>query len=132
MRVWLDPVRMTALGITASDVVNAIEAQNIQVAAGQIGQPPVGGAQQQQLTVLSTGRLTSARQFENIIVRTNPNGGVVRIGDLGRVELGAQQYTTSSAMDGIPSVALAVFEAPNANGLAVAHAVEQQMRTIAA
>jgi hydrophobe/amphiphile efflux-1 (HAE1) family protein len=132
MRIWLNPVRMTALGITASDVVGAIEAQNIQVAAGQIGQPPVGGAQQQQLTVLATGRLSNVKQFENIVVRTNKNGGVVRIGDLGRVELGAQQYTSSSTMDGIPSAALAVFESPNANGLAVARAVEQQMRTIAA
>jgi hydrophobe/amphiphile efflux-1 (HAE1) family protein len=132
MRVWLNPVRLTALGLTATDVVNAIEAQNLQVAAGQIGQPPVGGAQQQQLTVLATGRLSSVKQFNNIVVRTDSNGGVVRIGDLGRVELGAQQYSTFSTMDGIPSVALAAFETPNANGLAVAQAVEQQMHTIAA
>lgn len=132
MRVWLNPVRMTALGITASDVVNAIEAQNLQVAAGQIGQPPVGGAQQQQLTVLATGRLSSVKQFADIVVRTDSNGGVVRIGDLARVELGAQQYASFSTMDGIPSVALAIFETPSANGLAVAHAVDQQMHAIAA
>ncbi|MGH7098001.1 MAG: efflux RND transporter permease subunit [Stellaceae bacterium] len=131
MRIWLNPVRMTALGITASDVIAAIQAQNIQVAAGQIGQPPVGGDQQQQLTVLAPGRLSTVQQFKNIIVRTNQNGGVVRIGDLARVELAAQQYSSSSAMDGIPSTALAVFEAPGANGLAVARAVEQQMKTIA-
>jgi hydrophobe/amphiphile efflux-1 (HAE1) family protein len=132
MRVWLNPVRMTALGITASDVVNAVEAENLQVAAGQIGQPPVSTAQQQQFTVLATGRLSSVAEFSNIVVRTDANGGVVRIGDLGRVELGAQQYSTFSTMDGIPSVALATFETPSANGLAVAHAVEQQMHAIAA
>ncbi len=92
MRVWLNPVRMTALGITATDVIAAIQSQNIQVAAGQIGQPPVSDNQQQQLTVLATGRLSSVPQFENIIIRTNPNGGLVRVGDVGRVELAAQQY----------------------------------------
>ncbi|MGH7052837.1 MAG: efflux RND transporter permease subunit [Stellaceae bacterium] len=132
MRIWLDPVRMTALGITASDVVSAIEAQNIQVAAGQIGQPPVGGNQQQQLTVLATGRLSTVQQFKNIIVRTNQNGGVVRIRDVGRVELAAQQYTASSALDGLPSATLAVYQTPNANALAVSRAVEQQMHAIAA
>ena len=94
MRIWLNPVRMTALGLAASDVIAAIQSQNIQVAAGQIGQPPVTGSQQQQLTVLAPGELSSVPQFENIIIRTNPNGGVVRIRDIGRVELGAQQYTT--------------------------------------
>jgi len=132
MRIWLNPVRMTALGITAGDVVAAIRAQNIQVAAGQIGQPPVGGAQQQQLTVLSTGRLSSVEQFRNIIIRTNKNGGVVRIADVARVELAAQQYTTSSALDGLPSATLAVYQAPNANALAVARAVERQMQGLAA
>ena len=132
MRIWLDPVRMTALGITGSDVINAIQAQNIQVAAGQIGEPPVGGNQQQQLTVLSTGRLSSVQQFKDIIVRTNPNGGVVRIGDIGQVQLAAQQYTTSATLNGSPSVALGVYQLPNANALGVAHAIEQQMHTLAA
>jgi hydrophobe/amphiphile efflux-1 (HAE1) family protein len=132
MRVWLNPVRMTALGITANDVVNAIEAQNIQVAAGQIGQPPVGGAQQQQLTIVSAGRLSSVRQFKNIIIRTSKNGGVVRIGDVGQVELAAEQYTTSSAIDGLPSATLGVFLAPNGNALAVARAVEEKMHELSA
>ncbi len=131
MRVWLDPVRMTALGITANDVIAAIQAQNIQVAAGQIGQPPVSGSQQQQLTVLAPGRLSSVQQFNQIIVRTNPDGGVVRIADVGRAELAAQQYNTSSALDGSPSATLAVYQAPNANALAVAGAIEQQIKELA-
>ncbi|MGH7188155.1 MAG: efflux RND transporter permease subunit [Acetobacteraceae bacterium] len=132
MRVWLNPVRMTALGITASDVVAAIQAQNLQVAAGQIGEPPVSGDQQQQLTVLASGELSNVQQFKNIIVRTNPNGGIVRIADIGQVQLAAQQYDDSSALDGVPSATLAVYQAPGANALAVAHAVESEMKTLSA
>jgi hydrophobe/amphiphile efflux-1 (HAE1) family protein len=131
MRIWLDPVRMTALGLSASDVTAAIQSQNIQVAAGQIGQPPVADNQQQQLTVLAPGQLSSVGQFEDIIVRTDPSGGVVRIRDIARVELGAQQYTNSSALDGRPSATLAVYQTPSANALAVASSVEQQMQEIA-
>src|SRR5215469_15197165 len=115
MRVWLDPVRMTALSITAADVTAAIQSQNLQVAAGQIGQPPVGPNQQQQLTVLAPGELSSVPEFEDIIVRTNPDGGVVRIRDIARVQLAAQQYATSSALDGNPSATLAIYQTPNAN-----------------
>ncbi len=131
MRIWLNPDRMTALGITASDVTAAIQTYNIQVAAGQIGQPPVSGDQQQQLTILATGRLSSVEQFKTIIVRTNPDGGVVRIADIGRVELGAQQYTSSSALDGAPSATLAIYQSPNGNALAVAAAIEQQVEQLA-
>ncbi len=131
MRVWMNPVRMTALGITSADVVAAIQAENIQVAAGQIGQPPVTGSQQQQLTVLAPGQLSSVPEFENIIVRTNPNGGVVRIRDIAKVELAAQQYSTGSALDGVPSATLAIYQSPDANALAVASSVERQMQELA-
>jgi len=131
MRVWLNPERMTALNITSSDVIAAIQSQNLQVAAGQIGQPPVSNQQQQQLTILSQGQLSSVPQFENIIVRTDPTGGVVRIRDIGTVELGAQQYTTTSALDGRPSATLAVYQTPAANALQVANSVEQQMQDLA-
>jgi hydrophobe/amphiphile efflux-1 (HAE1) family protein len=130
MRIWLDPVRMTALGITASDVIAAIQAQNIQAAAGQIGQPPNTGSQQQQLTVLAPGRLSDPKQFAAIIVRTNPNGGIVRIADVAKVELAAQQYNSASALDENPSATLAIYQSPNANALAVAHSIEQQMREL--
>lgn len=130
MRVWMDPVRMTAMNITAQDVIAAIQAQNIQVAAGQIGQPPVGGDQQQQLTILTPGELVSPAQFRNIIIRTNQNGGIVRVRDIGTVQLAAQQYSTNAALDGNPSSTLAIYQTPNANALAVAHSIEQQMRTL--
>lgn len=131
MRIWLNPDRMTALKISAADVTAAIEAQNIQVAAGQIGQPPIGGSQQQQLTILAPGRLSSVPQFEDIIVRTNPDGGIVRIRDIARVELGAQDYTSSSSLDGNPSATLAIYQTPNANALDIANSIERQMRNLA-
>lgn len=130
MRIWMDPVRMTALGIAPSDVISAIQAQNIQVAAGQIGQPPTAENQQQQLTILTPGELASPRQFEDIIIRTNKNGGVVRIRNIGTVELAAQQYSTTAALDGSPSATLAIYQTPNANALAVAHSIEQQMQEL--
>ncbi len=130
MRVWMNPVKMTALGITAQDVITAIQSQNIQVAAGQVGEPPTAGNQQQQLTVLSPGELSSPAQFDNIIIRTNPNGGVVRIRDIGSVELAAQQYNNSSSLDGHPSATLAIYQTPNANALAVARSIEQQMQVL--
>ncbi|MEO8714653.1 MAG: efflux RND transporter permease subunit, partial [Acetobacteraceae bacterium] len=127
MRIWLNPVRMTALGITATDVIAAIQAQNIQAAAGQIGAPPVGAGQQQQITVLAPGRLSDPKQFAAIIIRTNPNGGIVRVGDVARVELAAQQYSSSSALDGLPSATLAVYQSPGANALAVATAIKTEV-----
>jgi hydrophobe/amphiphile efflux-1 (HAE1) family protein len=131
MRIWMDPVRMTGLGITTSDVIAAIQAQNLQVAAGQIGQPPASGDQQQQLTVLAPGELTSADQFKNVIVRTNAQGGVVRLSDIGRVELAAQQYATNSALDNYPSSTLVIYQTPTANALAVSNEVERQVKQLA-
>lgn len=130
MRIWLDPARMTALGITASDVSRAIQAENVQAAAGQIGQPPIGSEQQQQLTVLAPGRLSDPKQFANIIVRATPSGGIVRISDIGRVELAAQQYASTSALDGNPSATLAIYQTPAANALQLAATIEQQMKTL--
>ena len=130
MRIWMNPVRMTSLGITAADVIAAIRAQNIQVPAGQIGQPPVSGDQQQQLTILTPGELSSPAQFGNIIIRANKNGGVVRVRDIGRAELAAQQYSTTSALDGNPSATLAIYQSPNANALAVAGSIKRQMQAL--
>ena len=127
MRVWMDPARMTALGITATDVVNAIENQNLQASAGQIGAPPVPEGQQQQLTILARGRLDDPRQFADIIVRTNENGGLVKVGDIARVELGAQSYSASSQLDGSPSAMLVVYQSPDANALDVATAVRAEL-----
>ncbi|TWA61831.1 multidrug efflux pump [Azospirillum baldaniorum] len=127
MRVWMDPNRMTALGITAADVVAAIQNQNLQASAGQIGAPPVPDGQQQQLTILARGRLDDPKQFAGIIVRTNPNGGVVRLGDIGRVELGAQSYGSTAKLDGDPAATLVVYQSPDANALDVAKAVRAEL-----
>ena len=131
MRVWMDPARMTELGITAQDVINAIAGQNIQAAAGQIGAPPISGKQQQQLTIVAQGRLKTVQQFKNIIVKTGTQGGVVRVGDVADVTLGAQQYSAYSFLNGKPSATLGVFQLPDANALQVAQAVQAEMRQLA-
>ncbi len=130
MRVWMDPVKMTALGITAQDVVGAIASQNIQAAAGQIGAPPITSKQQRQLTIVAQGRLQTVQQFKDIIIKTGQPNGVVRIGDVASVELGAQQYTASSRLNGIPSATLAIYQLPNSNALQVARAAEAQMEQL--
>lgn len=132
MRVWMDPDKMNALGLTAADVITAIQQQNIQASAGQIGAPPAPEGQQQQLTIVAQGRLNDPEEFADVVVRTNANGAVVRIRDIGRVELGAQQYNASSTLNGAPSATLAVYQAPSANALAVADSVRalvDQMHT---
>ena len=92
MRVWLNPVQMTGLGITPAMVIAAIQAQNLQVSAGQIGEAPTSNNQAQQLTVLAPGELTNVQQFKNIVIRATPNGGIVRLSDIARVQLAAEQY----------------------------------------
>jgi len=130
MRIWMNPERMTALGVTAEDVTNAIAQQNIQASAGQIGAPPTSGSQQQQLTIVAHGRLTDPQQFGNIIVRTNQNGAVVRISDIGRVELGAQSYDSFASLNGKPAATLVLYQAPGANALQVADAVRAELQRL--
>ena len=123
MRMWMDPDRMAGLSVTPGDLINAIREQNLEVSAGQIGTPPVPGAQQFQYTIKSKGRLTSAREFENIIVRTGEAGAIVRVRDVARVELGANYYNASGTFAGKPSTVLAVYQAPGENALAVSEGV---------
>jgi multidrug efflux pump len=131
MRVWLNPVQMTGLGITTAQVVSAIEAQNVQVSAGQIGEPPVAGDQEQQLTVLAPGELSSVDEFKNIIIQTSPSGGIVHLSDVARVELAAQQYSTASTLDKNPAATLAIYQAPSANALQVSAEVQQTVKALA-
>ena len=130
MRVWMDPVKMTALGITAQDVVNAIASQNIQAAAGQIGEAPITSKQQQQLTIVAQGRLQTVQQFKDIIIKTGQPNGVVRVGDVADVQLGAQNYTAYSRLNGIPSATLGIYQLPGTNALQMASAVEAQMKEL--
>jgi len=131
MRIWLNPVQMTGLNITTAQVISAIEAQNVQVSAGQIGEPPTSGDQAQQLTVLAPGELTSADEFKNIIIRTSASGGVVRLSNIARVELAAQQYSTDSALDQYPAATLAIYQAPGANALQVSSQVQSTVKALA-
>ncbi len=130
MRIWMNPDRMTALGITASDVVGAIQKQNVQAPAGQIGAPPIGGDQQQQLTIIARGRLNDPQEFANIIIRSNENGGIVRLSDVARVELGAQSYTSSSKLNGAPAATLVIYQSPDANALDVANSVQAELQRL--
>jgi multidrug efflux pump len=138
MRLWLDPDKMAARNLTATDVVTSVQNQNVQVAAGQIGQPPVPPGQQFQYTMSTLGRLEQERQFRDIILKTGqgtpeqgrPSTQVVRVGDVARVEMGAQQYDQICRYDGQPSVGLAVFQLPGSNALDVADAVQKKMREL--
>jgi multidrug efflux pump len=143
MRVWLDPDKLAARDLTANDVINAVREQNRQVAAGRLGQPPVPQAQsvEFQLPINTAGRLTSAAEFENIVLKTSADGGVVHFKDVVRetvvdaegrvvsrgIELGAKNYDVNSYLDGNPSATLAIFQLPGSNALDTAAAIRAKM-----
>ncbi len=118
MRVWLDPEKGQARGLTAGDVVAALQAQNVQVASGVLDQPPVPKQGAFQLNVQTLGRLVDPRQFDNILVKTDPDGRVTRVRDIGRVELGAQDYSANGYLDNHVAVPLLIFQLPGTNALA--------------
>ncbi|RYD38288.1 MAG: hydrophobe/amphiphile efflux-1 family RND transporter, partial [Verrucomicrobiaceae bacterium] len=130
MRIWLDPEKLAVRSLTAPDVVNAIREQNIQVAAGQLGQPPVPEGQQFQYTLTTQGRLKSAEEFDRIVLRTGANGDVIRLKDVARVELGGKDYAQKSYRDGLNAVSLRVFQLPGSNALDTADAVRAEMLRI--
>ena len=117
MRIWMDPPRMAALALTEDDLINAIRQQNVQAAVGTIGSEPVNTGQQLQYTLRAKGRLKDVEEFEDIIVRSNSQGGLVRVSDIARVELGAESYSTNSILNGGPAVTLAVYGSADANAL---------------
>ncbi len=127
MRIWLYPDKLKARGLTSTDIVSAIREQNTQVAAGQIGQEPSPVDQNFQFTVNMRGKLNTTEEFENIIVKTTPDGGMIRVRDVARVELGSQSYNVSSQLNGQPSAAMAVFLQPEANALEVAESVKERI-----
>lgn len=127
MRVWLDPDRAAARGVTADDVVHAIEQQNSQVAAGQIGQPPVPEGQTFQFTMTTLGRLTTTDEFDNIIVKTDASGRTIRLKDVARSELGAIAYDQICSLDGQDSVALSIYQLPSSNALDTARQVRDKI-----
>jgi len=126
MRIWLDPNKTAARDLTAQDVVQALQEQNVQVAAGIVGAPPVPkGATAFQYTVSTLGRLTDEKEFGNIIVKTGTNGQVTRVRDIARVELAARDYTVNSGLGGKPATAIAIYQLPGSNALATSDAVRK-------
>ncbi|MCV2889529.1 efflux RND transporter permease subunit [Ruegeria aquimaris] len=130
MRMWMDPDKMAALGITPGDLIGAIREQNLEVSAGQIGAPPAPEGQTFQYTIKSKGRLSSVQEFENIVVRTGDAGAIVRVRDIARVELGAQFYNASGYFQGKQATILAIYQAPGANALAVSERVTAELERL--
>src|SRR5271170_1060255 len=127
LRLWLDPDRLTAYQMTPADVVAAVQAQNIQAALGRIGAAPTEERQQLQLTIKTEGRLTRTDEFENIVVRANPDGSVVRVKDIARVDLGAKTQDRHSRFNGAPLAAIGIYQSPGANAVDVARHVREVM-----
>ena len=127
MRVWLKPDRMAMLSVTPTDVANALRAQNAQFAAGKVGAEPALPGQALVYTVTATGRLVEPEQFGEIVVRGDGPGGVLRLKDIARIELGAQNYDTFNTLDGKPTIGMAAFLQPGANALEVAKQVKKRM-----
>jgi len=130
MRLWLNPDKMAKFGVTATDVSSAVQAQNRQNPAGAIGQPPSPNGTDFQYAVSAQGRLIDPRQFEEIVVRAQPDASLLRIRDIGHAELGAQTYSGFSRLNGSPSSNTIVFLAPGANAVETADAVQKYMESI--
>jgi hydrophobe/amphiphile efflux-1 (HAE1) family protein len=127
MRIWLDPAKMAARELTAGDVVAALQANNLQVAAGAINQPPASSPGGFQIAVQTLGRLTDPEQFGNIVIRTEDVGGIVRVRDVARVELGSQDYTINAYLDRDTATAIVLFQRPGSNALKTSDAVKKVM-----
>ena len=127
MRVWLDPSKLAARKLTVTDVIAAIREQNQQVAAGVVGGPPIAKEAEFQLSVNAQGRLANEEEFGNIVLATTPEGGVLRLHDVARVELGAGEYSLRSLLDNKPAVAIVAFQAPGSNAIALSNRVREAM-----
>ena len=130
IRIWLRPDRLAQLGLTPSDVAAAVREQNAQFAAGRVGEEPTHGDADFTFSVTTLGRLTEPEQFERIVVRTTESGGIVRLKDVARVELGSREYNFSAARNGKPTVPIGIFLKPGANALEVGNAVKARMAEI--
>jgi hydrophobe/amphiphile efflux-1 (HAE1) family protein len=127
MRAWVHTDQLTGLNLTTADIIKAIQAQNVQAAVGRIGARPNGNDQQLQLNIQTKGRLISAAEFAQIVIRTNPDGSVLRLGDVARLELGAANLDRSTRLNGSPAALIAIYQSPGANALAALGGVKQVM-----
>ena len=130
LRIWLDPDKLSSLALSPSDVITAVQGQNVQAALGRIGAAPVSNDQQLQLTIKTQGRLVKTEEFEAIILRTNPNGSVVRIKDVARVELGAKSSDRYSRFNGAPAASIGIYQSPGANAVQVTEAVRKTLEEL--
>ena len=128
MRVWLDPDKLQSRNLTAGDVIRVLREQNVQVAAGQIGQAPIPKGQNFQYTINTLGRLVEPEQFGDIVIKTGADGEVVSLKDVARTELGAKNQDYKQMLDGQPAVGLAIFQLPGSNSLDVADRIKARMR----
>ena len=131
MRAWVHTDQLTGLGLTTGDIINAIQAQNVQAAVGRIGARPVSNDQRLQLNIQTKGRLNSAADFENIVIRTNADGSVLKLKDVARVELGAANLDRETRLNGRPAAALAFYQTPGANAISTMKAIRAQMAELA-
>jgi hydrophobe/amphiphile efflux-1 (HAE1) family protein len=127
MRAWVRTDRLTGLGLTTGDIINAIQSQNVQAAVGRIGARPVSNEQQLQLNIQTKGRLDSVAEFDNIVVRTNADGSVLRLSDVARLELGAANLDRETRFNGGPAAAIAIFQSPGANAITSLKAVRDRI-----
>src|SRR5947209_11005435 len=130
MRIWLDPEKVASRGLTANDVVNAIREQNVQVAAGVIGQPPIESGVPFQFTVNAQGRLVDEDQFGDIVIKSGDNGQVTYLRDVARIELAARDYSMDSKLDGQPNASLGIFQLPGSNSIETSDAVHATMEQL--
>jgi hydrophobic/amphiphilic exporter-1 (mainly G- bacteria), HAE1 family len=131
LRIWLDPDRLTELSLTPSDVISAVQGQNVQAALGRVGAAPITSEQQLQINIKTTGRLTRPEEFAAVVLRANPDGSVVRVQDVARVEMGAKTQDRYSRFNGAPAAALGIYQSPGSNAVEVANQVRQAMATLA-
>src|SRR4029453_6689444 len=132
LRIWLDPEKLSALGMTAGDVVQSLRDQNVQVSGGSIGAPPNDSNNAFQYTVTTQGRFEDARDFRYVIVKSTDDGRLISLSDVARIELGAKDYVTNSYLNGKPAVALAIFQRPGTNALAAADEIISTMKRLSA
>jgi multidrug efflux pump len=131
MRAWIKTDRLTGLGLTSGDIINAIQSQNTQAAVGRIGARPISDDQQLQLNIQTKGRLASVAEFESIIIRTNPDGSVLRLGDVARLELGAANLDRDTRFNAGPAAIVAIFQAPGANAIKTLNDVRARIAELA-
>jgi HAE1 family hydrophobic/amphiphilic exporter-1 len=130
LRLWIDPDKLASFNLTPADVVAAVQSQNLQAALGRIGSAPVPANQQLQLTIVTEGRLSDPKEFENIIVRANRDGSIVRVRDIARVDMGAKAQERYSRFNGAPAAAIGIYQSPGANAVAVAAEVRKTMEEL--